>query len=62
MYVYDDDDFDVPEFMFGRKNICMGLECTKEIPLGKTKCLDCEVEANLSRLYSEIDDITKKGR
>ena len=58
----DDDDLDVPEFMTqGQQNrICTTVGCVRQRLLEKSKCIDCEVDANLPGLYVEIEGITQK--
>ena len=36
--------------------------CVKEALFGKSRCIDCEVEANLPSLYAELEGLTQKGK
>jgi hypothetical protein len=42
--------------------LCNTVGCVKEALFAKSKCIDCEVEANLPGLYAELEILTQKGK
>lgn len=55
-----DDDIEIPEFM--KPQTCDEPGCMKRAIPKVGKCLECAFEANLPKLYDDLEEITRSSK